>query len=105
MEINIGDGGFKMKGWKKCHVAKPQTPNAGWRGADRTYLHFKSEGSFERVLEIKIPRFHWGRTNFGSNTHLYGRVLKPRKVFLMEMLTSLSTHTPHPQRDLHFLRK
>lgn len=45
---------------RKRHAAKSKPPKAVWRATNHTYLHFKSERSFERVLEIKIPRFHWG---------------------------------------------
>lgn len=62
--------------------------------ANHTDLHFKRERCFERVLEIKVPRFHWGRTNFSPKHIFMAEFLKPRKVFLMERLTSLSTHTP-----------
>lgn len=61
--------------------------------ANHTDLHFKRERCFERVLEIKVPRFHWGRTNFSPKHIFMAEFLKPRKVFLMESLTSLSTHT------------
>lgn len=62
---------LKLKVGKR-HVAKSKLPNAVWRATNHTYLHFKSERSFERVLEIKIPRFHLGG---GSN-------LGPKHIFM-----------------------
>lgn len=77
---------------EKRHAAKSQTPVVVEDAANHTHLHFKSERCFERVLEIKIPRFHWGRTNFGPKHIFMAGFSKPRKVFLMERLTSLSAH-------------
>lgn len=57
----------------KRHAAKSKPPNAVWRATNHTYLHFKSERSFERVFEIKIPRFHW--RGAGSN-------LGPKHIFM-----------------------
>lgn len=102
MQLNRKDDGFKIKGWKRVMQQKISTPNMVMTQPHRFALQ---EGKYvERVLEIKVPRFHWGRTNFS-----------PKHIFMAEFLAQESvpngkfdqpvhTHTPAMLRLLRKIR-
>lgn len=61
---------LKLKVGKTSGSKTPKPPTVVKDAANHIYLCFKSERCFGRVLEIKIPRFHWGRTNLGPK-HIF----------------------------------
>lgn len=92
MEIKGEDDGFKIKGWKNIRQQNPQAPNRG-EGRRKPHIFMLQEWKmFWKSPWNKDSQVPLGEDQLGSKTHLFGWIWKSRKVFLMEILTSLSTH-------------